>query len=824
MRLSLGAFALCFALATAPVLAADPKSKDNATAPKSYAETIAGLSHQPGFFELYRDGKQGRVLLAIREFDLPFLLATSLPYGLGSNDVGLDRGQPGEGRLVQFRRYGKRVMLVQDNTRFQARSDNALEVASVRQAFAESALWSADIVAEQSGKEARVLVDVAPLLTTDLHGIAQRLAATKQGAYSVDAKRSAALPELARSFPDNTEMEAMLTFAGPGEGEFVRQVAVDPQSLTMRQHMSFVRLPPAGYRPRAYHPGSGAFSTGYVDFAQPLAESLDVRFQPRFRLEKTDPAAAVSAVRKPIVFYMDTGAPEPVRSALIEGANWWATAFEAAGFKDAFRVEPLPADADPMDVRYNVISWVHRATRGWSYGGPMVDPRTGEIIRGSVTLGSQRVRQDILIAEALLAPYDKPDRDQRKQAAQAMALARLRQLAAHEVGHALGFAHNFAASRNGNGSVLDYPHPLLDLDAKGEVTLSGAYGVGVGPWDHFVVAHGYGEYPPEQEQQALASLRAEAARRGLAYIGDDDARPASSAHPDAVLWDIGADTLAGYDRILRVRKRALETFSVGVLPPARQIGELEARLVPVYLLHRYQTEAVAHLVAGASYRYGVAGDAISGAVAAGTTPVPAAQQRAALTRLVQGLGAPVLSLPPTVLDLMTPPGNDYARSREYFSTRTQPVFDAYAAIEAAAAQTTTLLFDAARLNRLSWQHARDAQLPGVREVLDAAHAATWRASTSDKADALTDTIAVAAGWVVLDNVLAVLDGGALHAPVEAEVRGALGDWQRTLAQATGSGQRQTNQREAAAFLEKYLKDPASVKRRPLPTIPPGAPI
>ena len=792
---------------------------DAAKAPVDIASATRGSEHVAGFFDVYRDVAGGRVLLGVRELDTPFLLISSLPWGLGSNDVGLDRGQSGASQLVEFRRAGPRLLLVETNTKFRAASPNPDESRSVREAFAESVLWAGDIVAERKGDDAELLIDASSLLLSDRHGITRQLDAAGQGKYEIDDKRSALAFADAKSFPDNTELEALLTFKGPGTAQYVRDVAMSPESLSLRQHLSLVRLPAAGYEPRAYHPGSGALSVGWYDYAQPLAASIDVRVQPRFRLEKTDPAAARSTVKRPIVFYVDRGAPEPVRSALLEGANWWRSAFDKAGFIDAYRVELLPAGVDPMDVRYNIITWAHRHTRGWSYGQPIVDPRNGEIIKGSVTLGSQRVRQDLLIAESLLAPYDKPNAPELRAEAERMALARLRQLAAHEVGHTLGFSHNFAASRNGNGSVMDYPHPLLRIGADGAVELDHAYGVGVGPWDDFIVAHAYAQFARADEAAELARLRERIAQAGFRYVSDADARTPGDAEPDALLWDNGSDTLQAFDQLLDVRRKALDGFSIGVLPPDRQVGELEARLVPIYLLHRYQVEAVARLLGGTSYDYSQAGDR-----RAGTHPIAPDQQNAALDRLVATLGAAQLALPASVLDLLTPPATEYARNREYFATRSAPVFDAFAAVEAASAQTVQYLFAAPRLNRLAWQHARDPALPGIGDVLDTVFAATWQQEAAAAGLPAAAAVQLAANWVVLDAVLGALDAGQLHAPVDADVRASLQRWQAWLARNEGRDSIGANRAQAAGLIAAYLADPKSVKLRPLPVIPPGAPI
>ncbi len=798
-----------------PVMAQVPAT------PKTYQDLTRKLEAQPGFIDLWRDVEQGRVLLSVSALNTPFLLMSSLPHGLGSNDIGLDRGLPDELKMVHFEKRGSRLFLLQENTRFVANSPNPDERASVAEAFASAVLWSGDILASDSGKN---LIDFSSFLMADRHGLATRLSDTKQGSYRVDEKRSAVLPELAKSFPDNTELEAILTFAGPGEGKFVREVAADATSLTMRQHISLIRLPDAGYQKRAHHPGSGGLDTGYFDFSTPLAKSIDVRWQLRFRLEKTDPSAALSKVKKPIIYYVDRGAPEPVRSALIDGARWWVSAFEKAGFKDAYRVELLPEGVDPMDIRYNVIQWVHRATRGWSYGNALADPRTGEIIKGAVTLGSQRVRQDILIAESLLAPYGKTASADKKKMAEQMAVARLRQLSAHEVGHTLGFAHNFAASRLGNASVMDYPHPIVKLDAKGEVDLQDAYGVGVGIWDDYVVKEVYGQFAEGQEAAALAALRAQAKADKLQYVSDADSRAAGAVHPDGLLWDFGPDSIKTWDQLMAVRQRALQTFSVDVLPDERQIGELEARIVPVYLLHRYQAEALARLIAGGEFEYGTSADVRAGRTQSGVHVVPAAVQRQALSRLVDSLRAESLALPANVLNVLTPPGNGFTRNVEYFATHMNGVFDAFAAVESAAAQTSMFLLDASRMNRLAWQHARDSKQPGVQEVLSLVLQRTWKREPVAAAVIAGESVQLAANWVVLDAVLNLLESGKLHPQVDAEVRQSVQSLSQWLMQNPASGTTADSRKQAVTLVQTYLNDPRRVKLRSMPVIPPGGPI
>ncbi|MEO8000477.1 MAG: zinc-dependent metalloprotease [Arenimonas sp.] len=774
----------------------------------SQAVTAAVASPAPAekiFMPVTTNQSSGAVTIDVPAWNQDLLMMVTLENALGSNDIGLDRAQNSDPRVVEFRRLGKRVLLVQKNTRYVAHSNDKDEAKAASDAFAEAVLWSGTLVEGSSNR-----IDITSLLLKDWHGVGARLQQSKQGSYSLDKDRSAVLPDEARAFPDNSDFTALLTFNGAGEGHYVQQIAADPQVLTVKQRVSFVRLPDDGFKPRTYHPASGGFSIGRYDFAQAITDNLDVRWQPRFNLQKTDPTAARSRVRKPIVFYLDRGTPEPIRSALLEGVNWWKQAFDDAGFIDAFRAELAPVGMSMSDVRYNTITWTHRATRGWSYGGGLIDPRTGEIIKGYVNLGSQRVRQDLLIAESLLAPYGKNADPALMAQAKEMALARLRQLGAHEVGHALGFAHNFAASRAGNGSVLDYPHPQITLDANGNPQMLAAYNVGVGEWDKFLVAHAYGDFPADQEAGSLAKLRADIAAKGYRYASDPDSRSSNSAHESGSLWDVPGEPLNGLEQLLKIRRVALARFAEGALPPNRQLGEAERRLVPLYLLHRYQAEAVIRLIGGNNYSYGLVADSDSS-----SNPVAADQQKRALQAAANLISDETLSIPDSVLNVLSPPSNEYNRSPEDFDTLMDPMFDPMQAAGSATALITQFAFNPSRLNRVAFQHSRNSNSPSVDDVFDALIMHYWQTSASGKNALLSQT----RNWVLLDAALLTLDGGNLHPAVAAQWRQSLQSLSAKLRNA-----KDLQSQQAGTYIQRYLDDPSSVKLRALPTVPPGAPI
>ena len=677
---------------------------------RSIDERTKGMDALPGYFPLYWDASTGKLWLEVERFGDEFLYLESLPAGIGSNDIGLDRGQMGSERIVRFDRVGPKVLLVQPNYDYRAITSAAAEQLAVKESFAESVIWGFLVGAEQGG---RVLLDATEFFLRDAHDVAQRLKARNQGEYRLDDSRSALYLPKTKNFPDNTEVEATLTFTGRADGNWIESVTPEPGAVTVRLHHSFIKLPGPGYEPRAFDPRAGYHGISYRDYAAPLGEPMERRFISRHRLQKSNPRARLSRPLEPIVYYLDRGVPEPMRSALLEGARWWNQAFEAAGYRDAFQVELLPEGADPMDIRYNVIQWVHRSTRGWSYGASVIDPRTGEILKGKVSLGSLRVRQDYLIAEALLAPYE--DGRSVPTAMREMALARLRQLSAHEVGHTLGLSHNYIASAQGQASVMDYPHPQVRLDANGGIDLSQAYETGIAEWDKFTIEYGYQDFPRgTDEHDALAGLIADAVGRGLTFLSDQDARPLGSAHPQVHLWDNGADAVDELNRLMEVRTSALKRFGENCIQAGQPMAAMEEALVPLYLLHRYQTEAASKTLGGLEYTYAHRGDQQTP-----LTVVPAERQRGALAALLRTISPDALTLAPEIVNSIPPRPMGYNRHRETFPSRAGLAFDALAPAEVAANHTLRLILQPDRAARLIEQHAaglRSAQpRPGDRQ-------------------------------------------------------------------------------------------------------------
>lgn len=808
--------AACLLLAAGPALG---------EAPPTLAAQVAGLEAKPGFLDLYADPKGGRVLAVLPApgadgVGVRFIYSTGLTAGLGSNPIGLDRGNASSGEIVRFRRIGDKVVAEQENWRYRATSGRAAEQKSVQQSFATSFLWSTGI--EAADADGRLLVDLTGFLTRDAGDFGAALAFGEgAGSYSLAADRSMPDTSSVLSFPDNAEIDAFLTFETAKPNAETRATAADGRAVTLVLHHSFVRLPDDGFSPRAFDQRTASIGMGFYDFSNPLAASIVTRLSPRFRLEKTDPAAAVSPVKKPIVFHVDNGAPEEIRDALIEGAAWWAEGFEAAGFKDAYRVEVLPEDAHPLDVRYNVINWVHRQTRGWSYGGSVIDPRTGEILKANVILGSQRVRQDRMIFEGLAGAEQTGTG--RADDPITISLARIRQLSAHEVGHTLGFAHNFAASGNARASVMDYPAPFVRPAGGGALDFSSAYAAGLGAWDVFTVKWLYTEFPDGGDDRGALDAMVDAAySAGLRFISDDHARTMDTAHPYASVWDNGADPVAALEETMAVRRIALDGFGPRVLAPGRATSDLNAVIVPIYLYHRYQVDAAAKFIGGLDFRYALTGDGDAAA-----KPVAAAEQRRALAALVRTLDPAELDLPDTVLNQLTPGDVGYqggGEAPETFPVRTGPVFDLAGAADISASLTLSAILDPSRAGRVA---AYEQRVPGalsLRAILDEIDAAVFEPETDARLAPLARV--VQSRFVSEMMALARAEGATAEVSAVADAKLA------ALREGFGKkrkGQSETDRAHLAALsarITRHLAGEDVTVAKPLQSlpVPPGPPI
>ncbi|MGI8566041.1 MAG: zinc-dependent metalloprotease [Pyrinomonadaceae bacterium] len=811
---------------------------------KTVTEMTAGLLKIDGYVPLYWNAEEGKLLMEISRWNAEMLYQISLPTGVGSNPIGLDRGQLGDTHVVFFERVGPKVLMIEPNYRYRATSDNAAERRAVEESFARSVLWGFKIEAADGE---RVIVDATGFFLRDAHEVSNRLRETNQGRFALDESRSALHLPKTKGFPKNTEIEATLTFLSDDPGALVRDTVPAPRALTVRQHHSFVELPDGRYRPRPLDPRVGVNGIDFYDYASPITAPLEKHWIVRHRLEKKDSSAAVSEPIKPIVYYVDNGAPEAIRDALVEGASWWSAAFEAAGFRNAFQVKVLPANADPMDVRFNMITWVHRSTRGWAYGSSIVDPRTGEIIKGNVTLDSQRARQDFLIGTGLIPPYSNaaakngmmgrscgfgmmPEVDYLLASAPAddsaaMSLARIRQLSAHEVGHTLGLAHNFAASTYGRASVMDYPAPMVEIK-NGRLDFSNAYAIGIGAYDKFAIKYAYAQFPAGADEAAgLESILNEGVASGMLFISDADARPAGAAHPLANLWDNGDDPIAMLRHEMEVRRIGLNQFGLGNIEQGTPLSLLEAKLLPLYLHHRYQLQAAAKSLGGVYYTYAVK-------TSAGATParvhevVPAARQREALRAVLDTIKLNELVIPPRIVGLIPPRAFGYdGGTPELFTKRTDPVFAPIAAASIAADLAVTELLQHQRAARLIQFHAHDAANPDFADVVEALVAATWGTSAPKDADAAT--VARAVQSLTVTRLMDLAANADAAPQVRAVATLALRNLMTTLGQTTTPLPRATVAHRYATQqdIERFLNRPDALRKQTLPLPrPQGDPI
>ncbi|RZS93600.1 zinc-dependent metalloprotease [Aquimarina brevivitae] len=781
----------------------------------SYAQFLSeqkDLQSFTGYFDFYYNEAKDEIYLKVDKLNTEFLYVHSLTSGVGSNDIGLDRGQIGDGVVVKFIKRGNKLLLIQPNLSYRAITDNEEEQQSVAQAFATSVLYGFTI---KETKEESYIINLTPFLKLDAHGVAQRLKALKQGSFSVDDSRSALQLERTKAFPKNVEFEALITFKGEAKGSELKSVSPDHSFVSVTQHHSFVELPDDNYQKRSFDPRSGAIAMSYMDYSTPVFEPIVKRFIIRHRLEKKNPELPVSEAKEPIIYYLDRGTPEPVRSALLEGGRWWNQAFEAIGYSNAFQVKMLPEGADPMDLRYNMIQWVHRSTRGWSYGASVVDPRTGEILKGHVSLGSLRIRQDFLIAQALLnAPYK--DSDDNHQPMLDMALARIRQLSAHEIGHTLGFAHNFAASTNSRASVMDYPHPQVTLK-DGTISLENAYDTNIGGWDKVSVAYSYKSFNNQKEEkEQLNRLLDSAYQSGLRFISDQDARPKGGAHELAHLWDNGKSAVQQLNEVLEVRGVAMQNFSADNIRSGEPYAVLEDVFVPLYFFHRYQTEAAVKLIGGLTYNYAVKGD--NQLI---VKPTEVTKQTEALAAVLKTLLPEYLKIPEDKLPLFSPRAYGYPRTRESFKGKTGVGFDALSAAATASDMTLDLLLHPERASRLVQQHSLDTKQLGLEEVINQLIAQVFEKT-------FKDTYENEVNNMVKKNTLQhlfKLHASDAYPQVKAVCLNSIKEIRKLLASGTGKkGEIDTFNAYLIQEIENYLKAPSKYKPTPSPEIPDGSPI
>ncbi|MEP3387897.1 MAG: zinc-dependent metalloprotease [Reichenbachiella sp.] len=795
-------------LAVATLNANAQKKKKDKSATSNHAASEAIIK---GFIDYSIDETADRIYLHISRLDEEFLYLPSLSSGVGSNDIGLDRGQLSGEKVVKFQKAGNKLLLIQPNYDYRAISNNPDEARAVEEAFAQSVIWGFEILQNNNGV---FKIDITDFIIRDAVGIAKTLAQTQQGNYSLDPSRSALNTERIKNFPKNTEFDAILTFAGSPQGDWIYSVTPSAEAVTVTVHHSFVQLPDNNYQTRKFDPRAGFYGISYYDYATPISEPLLKKYTCRHRLIKQDPTAKISEAVEPIVYYLDRGAPEPIRSALLEGASWWNQAFEAAGFKDAFQVKLLPEGVDPMDARYNIIQWVHRSTRGWSYGASVVDPRTGEIIKGHVTLGSLRVRQDYLIAEGLLSPYAKESIDPTMEK---LALARLRQLSAHEVGHTIGLAHSYASSAEGRASVMDYPHPKIDL-IDGKISLDNAYDDKIGAWDKVAITYGYSQFDASvDEEDSLNQIIAQSLNDGLTFLSDQDARPQGGSHPFAHLWDNGKNPSEELNHLMDVRKVALNNLGENSIRTGTPYAQLEEVLVPMYFLHRYQVEAAVKLVGGRNYRYALKGDGqLITEVVTGTTQVEA------INSLLNTVQPEVLAIPEDLLNILPPRVLHQDRTKEIVNLRTSPNFDALGAAETAADFTFSLMLNPARASRMIEYHSRDNSQPSLDFLLDKMLDATWYKKPKE---GYLGEIQHVVNLNLLGHIINLATNDTTNPQANALAYQALNRLKARLESKSNSSKGTiANRQYALRLIEEFYQNPSKFMAKPAQTIPAGSPI
>ena len=806
------ASALLVACASTPVQHA-PAATAVAGTQRSIAAATAGLERRDGWIPLYLDPSGGKVLLELPDDSLRALFVATQPTGLGSNPIGIDRGGDAGAQVVRFDRSGGRVLVVFENWNYRGATGNADNVRSVAEAFPSSTVASLPIVARDG---TRLLVDATELALSDWLGVGATLQQAEQGGYSIARDRSSINAALTRAFPRNSEIDAWLTYATNGQpGRIVSEIVPDGHAFTLRQHISLLPLPDGGYTPRQSDPRVGFFGIVFKDYGQPIQGSLEQRWIARHRLTRANPSDPASAITNPIVYYVDRGIPEPIRSATLEGARWWTDAFDRAGLKGGFRVELLPEGADPMDARYNVVQWENRNERGWSIGSAITDPRTGEIIKGMARLDSHRARTDYNLFAALMGAAATP-------ADTHFVLARVRQVTAHEIGHTLGMSHNYIASTYQRGSVMDYPPPRVTVVGRDSIDISEAYGIGPGAYDIWALRWAYGIFPAGGERDSLAAITAEGIGKGYRFLSDADARPEYASDPRTNLWDDAATADEFLTHEMDVRRVAMRRFGERNIRAGEPVALLQERFVPLYFFHRFALNSLAKTIGGMEYSNATRGDALQA-----TKPIAPLRQRAALSALVGALDPDELAIPDTVLTLLAPRPFSYGPSIELFGTRTRPAFDELGAARTLAQLVVDAVLQRDRAARLVQQAIHDDNALTLGQTIDAL-GASWRPRPS-RLTAQRAALQRVVQRAVADRLLALAaDQGAspeVRATAElsiARLRMIAGQ-RATTANSSGSAE-QAHWSSIAGDFTRWLERRELPRPTPALVAPPGDPF
>lgn len=794
----------------------------------SISQRTAGLERHDGYLPFYVDAARGRVLIEIPKLNDDMLYFVQVAKGIGNVELGIDRGGSGASKVIYFERHGNRAAIVERNLRFRATSANAALQEGMEQSFASSVLASLPIEADENG---RLLVDASAFILRDAIDLEGLLRRRNQGAFRVDPGRSALYAPRTRGNTDNTEFETTLTYASDNPGPLVNRAAPDGRALTVRVHQSFMR-PPTGYRPRVADPRLGLITLNFRDYSAPYAQGTDVQWIRRFRLEKKDPAAPVSEPKTPLVFYLDAGVPEPIRSAMRDGILWWNQAFETAGFRNAIQVKDPTPDIDPLDPRISFVFWVNRDERGFSVGGSLADPRTGEILSAKARMDSHRIRtistywRSYRVASNatpgadgytgaecadFLMPLDAMfTQTPIGRSEEALVLARQALVTAHEVGHTLGFGHNWAASINNNASVMEYPSPRITVTAAGQVELSDAFQRAIGDYDKLAVRYAYTEFTPDREKNGLESIVAEMRQRKILFT--------PSADPRWNRYDDLASPAVYLRETMKQRKVLLERYGPDVLAAGEPYGDLRGMgLWMTYLHHRWAIDTGVRYVGGMFDNLAIKGESI-----APTEIVPAPLQREVLAQLMDAIQPANLAIPERLLVSLAPSAT--GRDSEEFTMPTGPAFDHLAAARTLGAMVLEQLLEPERSARLIAFADRQPNALTFPQVLRAVLDATWNAppDTTPLARSLRRVVQREA----LDAMMILGASPQATPEVRAVTLHTLVSLKASLA-ARGASDEVSNAlvHQAQRDITKYLENPTAYqpKSSALPQ-PPGAPI